>query len=431
MSDMLLHGAKRKFWQRVKGMFGSSLIGYWPLWESSGTAAADVSGNGHNGVYATNTAINSKVSSVGKPCPDFSVNPGGVNLGGSAALRTAFSGDEGSFFVTCQLKDWFGATNEYLLRMGADAANYITLFRYQTSNYIKATRLVTGQSSVNPYAWMNPSEPVHLIVTWSLTEGLLKIRQNGVAAGYLGPAYESIAGNYVGTPATTTARLCANNATQYTLNGWAWDAGLLNRAITDAEALALSKLALPGLKTFTFIGDNVGTQTNQQRWPVLLSNEHQGGLWRRINHAIAWSKIEGSDAGNLMEQVAAAANDDADLIIISQGQSDDNDADHMAGIQATVEAAIDALRVSNAKAAIYVMGLMPQWTDTGGGTPIALDNIRTATAAACTAKGIPYWDAFTPNLITAAQTEDGKQPTSSPYGACGHEVIKDWVLARL
>jgi lysophospholipase L1-like esterase len=107
------------------------------------------------------------------------------------------------------------------------------------------------------------------------------------------------------------------------------------------------------------------------------------------------------------------------------GTNDDN-AGNIATLQATVETAIDNLRASNPRATIYYMNVLPRWTDVGGGTVVDKSSIRTAIAAACTAKAVTCWDTFTDPWITAAQTSDGLHPT-----AAGHAAIAAQVLARL
>jgi len=66
---------------------------------------------------------------------------------------------------------------------------------------------------------------------------------------------------------------------------------------------------------------------------------------------------------------------------------------------------------------------MPLWTDSGGGTPVAKGNIRTAVAAACTAQGITCWDTFNTPWIVAADTSDGTHPTAAGYAKVATEVL--------
>ena len=107
------------------------------------------------------------------------------------------------------------------------------------------------------------------------------------------------------------------------------------------------------------------------------------------------------------------------------GTNDDN-AGNMTTLQATAEAQIAALKVSNPTAQIYWLNVLPRWTNSGGGTPVDKANIRTAIAAACTAQGITCWDTLTTPWITAAQTSDGLHPINA-----GMDAIVTQVYARI
>lgn len=49
---VLTSSAKKSYASKVKNLFGSSLVAYWPLNETSGTDAIDASGNSRAGVYS-------------------------------------------------------------------------------------------------------------------------------------------------------------------------------------------------------------------------------------------------------------------------------------------------------------------------------------------------------------------------------------------
>lgn len=418
----------RGFHLQTLKRFGSAILGYWPLLETAGTAASDLSPNARNAAYTGGT-LGAETSPVGKPCPNFETPVGGLNIGASADLRANFNGNEGAFLVTLKKKslaDWSVAGAEYLLRISIDASNQFIVQHPSAVMYMSVQRYIAGVANSAFQLWAYPGDWFRLGVDWSLTSGLIRMFFNGVKPGYLGPAEAAISGSFTGTTQSTGTRLFAQNATSLTWRGLGADAVLLNRPFTNAEALGDSEDAIPSLKTMTFIGDNVITNVTSIRNPPMITSEYKGGGWRRYNHAQAFVTMVGTGVGSLHAQCLEAETDNADLIIISGGQSDDNAAENMTAVQAAFEAAIDSLRRTNPRAAIYCLGLMPQWTDTGGGTEIALNNIREATRAACTAKSVPYFDAYTPHLITAAQTSDGKQPTSA-----GHTIIKDFVIANL
>jgi hypothetical protein len=275
-----------------------------------------------------------------------------------------------------------------------------------------------------PYAWLYPSDWVNLIASWSVAGGYLKLMVNGTLQNSIANA--AITQGWLGAIDPTIARLFAFQApvTASSLRGWGSDVILLNRPVTDAEALTVSKIMLPGLKTFAFIGDSISAATAYLKYPTIICNETYGGLWRQCPHAISGGGIID---GSLATQVAAAATDDADAIIVASGTNDDN-AGNMTTLQATVETNLAALKLSNPRATIYYMNVLPRWTDVGGGTEVDKGNIRTAIAAACTAQGITCWDTYTTPWIAATDTTDGLHPTF-PYSATsGHRYIADQIL---
>jgi hypothetical protein len=418
--------ARTPFHRKLTALFGSALIGYYPLWETSGTTVTDKSGNGRNGVY-TGGSLNNATSPVKKPAPTFTGAAGGITLGGSAAFLAAFNGNEGAFMVTIKLKDlaqWLNGTADYLLRMEADANNLITLYRNASTNYISGYRKANSGSSVTPYAYMKPTAWVHIILSWSLSGGYFRLYQNGVRNS--GASEGVLTDSYAGQPASTKARVCALSATVSQMMGWASDAAFLNRPITDAEALTISKAALPGLQTMSFIGDSITYISNAQKYPLLVANEYHEGFYRRINH----SQMGHSIADNFAAQVAEAAGDNANIIIIQLGRNDNNAGD-MSALQTIIRNGLDALHASNPGATIYWRNVLPAWTDVGGGTPVDLSNIRAAVAAACAAKGVTCWDSFTTPWIAAGDTSDGTHPTTTPLATCGHRKIADKIMLLL
>lgn len=412
-----------QYYQKVKNLFGSSLIGYYPQHETSGIIVTDISGNNRHGTYIGGTLADAS-SPVGKPCPTYTTPIGGINLA-TSGIPAAFSGQEGGIFTTIKMKDlaqWTSAVSDTLLYFQVDAQNLFKLYRPANQKYIGINR-TAGGTGVMAYAYLYPTEFVDILATWSISTGVLRIYLNGVCQ-YDVASRVAIATNFVGTP--TTARLYAFNAVPTSLNlqGWASDAILFNRLITDAEALQLSKIVNPRLKTISFIGDSITANSNNFKFPQIIGNERGGGAWRRINHAVSGQRI----ADHLAAQVAACASDNADEIIIALGSNDDN-AGNMATLQAKVEAGIIALKASNPHATIYYMNVLTRWTDVGGGTEVDKSNIRTAIAAACTAQSITCWDTYSTPWIAAADTADGLHPTEGLAG--GQRKVADAMLLLL
>ena len=95
-------GSPIKYSDKIKSIFRQSIVAYWPLTETSGTTARDISGNGRNGTYHANTVLANTLSPVYLPAPKLvtgNVNPY------SASLAAIFNGQEFT------IDGWAKATN--------------------------------------------------------------------------------------------------------------------------------------------------------------------------------------------------------------------------------------------------------------------------------------------------------------------------------
>jgi hypothetical protein len=399
--------------QRIIQIIGESFLSYYLLDETSGTNVIDIK-NGRNGT-SSGLALANVQSPNNKPCPLFATSS--ITL--PAAFKNAFTGAEGAIGGFAKVTDagvWEDATARYLAYISADANNNLLAGRETTAlnNTFQFLYKAGGTQENTPY-YMNNSGWFHWMLSWS--------KANERMIGWINGARASVSlnlGTWAGTPATA---LLGHNGGTLRWHGWMSDVFSMNREPTDAEARQLSTAFIRPLR-ISILGDSISTPA-----PGLLTYQnhlanlgYNGGWVGIINHAANGATI----AANLAGQVTAAASDNADKIIIHAGTNDNNAGD-MGALQTIVQTAIDNLRISNPSAAIYFMNVLPRWTDIGGGTPVDKGNIRTAIAAACTAKNIPCWDTFTSPLIAAANTGDGLHPTA----AIQLSKVAPFVFARL
>jgi lysophospholipase L1-like esterase len=418
--------ARIAYSKRIRSLLGSAIVAHWPLDDTSGVTARDLGPNNYTAAYTSVTLAND-TSKVGKPRPTFHTG-GGINLGGIAGLMAAAPLDEGAVIITAKmnaLANWGSASQDYLLKLGS-ASDTIRIYRTANALSITAQRSAQAESKA-PYMWMWPTADVNLIMSWSLSGGFVKLYKNGLCDHDFAAA-TGVTKAFTMPLDVAKCRLFAMQGvpTTYSWRGWGNDVILLNRAITNAEALAISKICLPDLPTVTFIGDSIA-QASNLKYPDFVFNDKNGGYYRCIRRAYAGAGILD---GAFAAQVTAAASDNADIIIVELGTNDDN-AGNMATLQATAEAQLAILKASNPRAALYWLNVLPRWTDVGGGTPVDKGNIRTAIAAACTAKGVTCWDTFTAPWIAAADTVDGLHPTYIGQTGTGHRKIADQILLLL
>ena len=404
----LFGGDRLKYYQNMKRLFGTSLIGYWPLWEQSGLIAYDQSGNSRNGTYAGGVVLANVTTPANKPGATFDGVNEYVDITG-APLIAALNPDEGTFsaWVT-EFSDFGADTWRYVFDTRADANNYIKLLRSNNAGEVYIA--IDGSSTAKTgYIYgLDTDGWAHLVITWSKSNNRARIYLNevqfdadvvdwGVFAG-------AIMGIHIGAIVTPLSYWKGNIC----------DAFLLNREATAAEIL---KTGIGQTETYTILGDSIETAPNRWVDKVIGTYPHTTRT-RQINRAVSGHGI----VANMATQVTATAGDDADIIIIALGTNDDNDG-NMTTLQATYEAGIIALKASNPRATIYSMNVLPVWADAGEGAEVDKGNIRTAIAAACTAQGITCWDTYSTPWIAQAETSDGKHPSAVGGAAMAVEVL--------
>jgi hypothetical protein len=120
--------ANLRYWQRVKNLFGTNLIGYWPMGETSGTDVVDLSGNGHNGTYAlAGVTLANTAMPKGGAAPLLD-GTGYINLY-SAGLAALFNGQEITLagWAKASAGAWGDANFKELVRLLVNGSHYIIL----------------------------------------------------------------------------------------------------------------------------------------------------------------------------------------------------------------------------------------------------------------------------------------------------------------
>jgi hypothetical protein len=217
-----------QYWQKVKILFGSSLIGYWPLWEASGSVAADISGNNRNAAYV-NSTLSSATSKKGKPCPLFPGSPVGyINLGSDSLYAAA---DHTQGFISAWVK--FTATGGYIFRFGNNSSNIFEI-RYGGGGLGIDVNYRAGSTfNANTIRGFWPlNNWINIIASWSLADNLTSIYINGVLPQSV---MTPMADTYVGNFAYALAFAYSGSAGT-SITGYGSDVLFGNRKITPAEA---------------------------------------------------------------------------------------------------------------------------------------------------------------------------------------------------
>lgn len=411
----MLFEEDEKYSDRIRTVFGSHLIGYWPMNEETGTVIYDVSGNARNGAYNIIT-LNNAQSPNNRPSPLFTTR--NANLY-STSLNSAFSGVEGCismFLKVSEAGKWIeGGKTGFLFQ--ADANNYIyCVIGGGDYQFVMVYR--SGGTNKSYVMLLNNIGWFHMAITWSKVNDRAIFWINGVPVNTATTLVD-----WAGELSTGLASLGGYDLVTEIWNGWKSDVVLLDYEPTRAEMQKLAKPDSARLSCISILGDSISYYADGVlRWCYNVAGSAFGGWGSIINHAAAGASIEEQIAG----QVTASATDDSTCIILALGRNDSNIVGNIAPTIAKVETAIDDLRISNPRASIYYLNVLPTWTDATGTTEVEMGNVRASIATACASRSVTCWDTYTDPWIDAADTVDGVHPTLD-----GHAKIAARVLALL
>ena len=221
-----------QYFQHIKRLFGSALIGYWPLDEAAGASTVtDYSGQGNNG---TPTAVTFGQAGIGDGRTAASFNGTTSNCDVySAGLVADFNGQEGTFAIWIKLTSTVltDGTSDYAIILQVDANNFIWI-RKQTTNNQLAWAYSAGGTSKSGSSSFSLTSFAHLALVWSLSGDYVKFYLNGSQSG----ATQTGLGTWVGNLAATTTVIGASNNTSVSeWNGLLAHAILTNTAATPQE----------------------------------------------------------------------------------------------------------------------------------------------------------------------------------------------------
>ena len=374
-------------------------MAYWPLWEPSGTVIVDLA-HGRHGAYVSSPTLDNLAAPNGRTAPLFGVGYGNVQ---STGLAAAYNGAEGSVsgYAKVSAGAWTDGTLRYLMLLQVNGNNRIFVRKSATNNLLEIGYVANGTGETESY-FMNPAGWFHWGVTWSASNDRVAFYVNGARV-----SMSTGLGTWAGSLVFSTIG-SAGGASLW--DGWLSDVLISNRELTYAEIRACASAEQRPF-VISMLGDSITTDATLVKTPMWLADlGYRGGWVGVIPHSVAGYTV----VSNLGTLVTAAADDDADLILIHLG-TNDNDAGDMGVLQATLEQGIDDLRASNPRAEIYVLGVLKRWTSTAGTTEIGKANIRAAELAACVAKDVIYWDTYNPSWIAASDTIDGTHPLEAAY----------------
>lgn len=223
-----------RYLQRMKFLFGSSIIGYYVGGEPVGSSVAiDDSGLGFDGAYTAVTLGQPGIGD-GRTCQSYDGSTSKNTL--PAGFRSAFSGAAGSYLVFAAVSAagvWTDGTARYIVEVNVDNSNRVSILRSTTNNTMTlAYRGGNVLKQVSPGS-LNSTGFIHYGLTWDTAADQVKAFLNGAQSGatvtgltpYAGTTAVSLIGAQTATPISVWSGTIAHML-------------VLNRAATPSEVAA-------------------------------------------------------------------------------------------------------------------------------------------------------------------------------------------------
>lgn len=230
-------GFNRQYFRKVLTLDRQNLIGYWPMWEASGSVADDLSGEGNDGAYTDVTLAEVGIGD-GRSCPLFDGSASFSDIH-SAGLVADFGKLEGTFAIWAKVSAaavWEDGDGRRAVNIRVDGNNYLDIGKASANDRLAWNYKAGGTLENRVKSSISPTDWIHLALTWSDSADEVKAYYNGVQEG----ATMTGVGTWVGDPASTLSVIGALNTTPTTV----WDGWLAHPAIWKAPLASEKILSL-------------------------------------------------------------------------------------------------------------------------------------------------------------------------------------------
>ncbi len=223
---------------KLRELFGSSIIALWPQNEASGTVSREIV-NGYDGAYTGGTL---GVPGIGDGNTAYELD-GTTDFNNihSAPLAAAFNPSEGTLLTWAKASGagmWTDGVARYIARLAADANNDLNIIRTTTNNQLQISYKAGGVQDAVASTTLNGSLLYFCVaLTWSVVADSVMTYINGAQVG----ATQTVLGTWVGALSNTRCAIGAVGPAA--TNVWSGSIGpvlLLNRAATAAEIAVAS-----------------------------------------------------------------------------------------------------------------------------------------------------------------------------------------------
>jgi len=215
-------------------MLDTGPIAYWPLWEPAGAVAVNLVAPTMNG---THTAVTLAQPGIGDGATSASYD-GATSYTNvhSAALASAFDGDEGSALIWVRVSAvgvWTDGAIRYIFDLRSDDNNVVLIYKSNVNNTIVASYVAGGTAETWVGAGLTTTDWFSLGVTWSASADEVKFYLDGANV-----QTDTVLGVYAGALATVLigSRPVAPNLVT---DGYIAHFAVWNRALAPTEVAAL------------------------------------------------------------------------------------------------------------------------------------------------------------------------------------------------
>jgi lysophospholipase L1-like esterase len=445
MSLLTLLAGAQTYMERVRATPG--LIGFWPIWEPSGTVAFDLSGNGRNGVL-TSVTLGQPGIGDGRTAGAFDPVHGRCNIY-SASLAGSFNADEGSFVVFAKLAAdaLTDGAERAIAIFQADGSNNVYLRKTTIANQLGWGHKAGGTAVSRYWATLFPSGWVCYGMTWSQSNN----RMRAFVQGSQIEAESTGLGIWAGALAATTTNVGAVTADSYCWSGDIQYAQLYDAELTPAEMRALAwRYHVPSAVMFGDSTISTAASDAAHSWPNLVAVSR--GYTIFFKKGIGSTTLQNTVQNTVVTIGGATENNGRDTyaarilpynpeyVYILYGLNDLrlNDAAFSAALyQNDLGEIVDGLVAGGITASHIVIGSPPHIPEASyannapwdGGSLVKHAQYVAAAAEVASTKGTRYVDVYqrmATNGGDALTGVDGIHPNDA-----GHQVIADAFLSVL
>lgn len=235
--------------------FGSSIISYLPLWESTGMYADDYGSNGYDGLYSSND-ITLAQDGIGDGRTSISKGTASHINWLTTALASAFNGAEGTVMLWAKVSaasNWTDGIHR-LFYLTYNASNNIQITKTSVNGRIEFMYTAGGTQEQYRKESMSTTNWMCLGITWSKSNDRVKYYLNGTRL-----STSTVLGTWTGTPSKVL--IGGNEDGSASWVGNMAHVLFLNREATEAEMATVATLP----KTYV---DSVAYGTSRTTYPV-------------------------------------------------------------------------------------------------------------------------------------------------------------------